>query len=94
MKFKVDVECTPEEARQFIGLPDVAPMQEAMMQQMQKQMMDNVKGLDPETMMKTWMTPSIQGWSDMQKTFWAQMGLTSPGASPGEEGEAPKKAKT
>ncbi len=89
MKFKVDVECTPEEARTFIGLPDVAPMQEAMMKEMQKQMMDNIKGLDPETMMQTWMTPSIQGWSEMQKIFWGQMGLKSPEAP----AAAPEKAK-
>lgn len=89
MKFKVDVECTPEEARKFVGLPDVAPMQEAMMKELQKQMMENVKSLDPETMMQNWMTPSIQGWSEMQKIFWAQMGLTPPEAND----EAPKKAK-
>ncbi len=85
MKFTVDVECTPEEARKFIGLPDVAPMQEAMMKELQKQMMDNIKSLDAEAMMKTWMNPTLQGWSEMQKIFWAQMGLTPPGA------EAPKK---
>lgn len=85
MKFTVDVECTPEEARKFIGLPDVAPMQEAMMKELQKQMMDNIKSLDAEAMMKTWMNPTLQGWSEMQKIFWAQMGLTPPGT------EAPKK---
>ncbi|HBR68936.1 MAG TPA: hypothetical protein DEA55_06130 [Rhodospirillaceae bacterium] len=80
MKFTVDVDCTPEEARRFIGLPDVAPLQEAMMKELQKQMMDNIKSLDAESMMKTWMNPTIQGWSEMQKIFWAQMGLTPPGA--------------
>ncbi|WP_420846806.1 DUF6489 family protein [Microvirga tunisiensis] len=28
MKITMDVECTPEEARAFLGLPDVKPMQE------------------------------------------------------------------
>ena len=31
MKVTVEVECTPEEARQFLGLPDVVPMQQAAM---------------------------------------------------------------
>ena len=31
MKVTVNVECTPEEARTFLGLPDVQPMQEAVM---------------------------------------------------------------
>ena len=26
MKITVDVDCTPEEARAFLGLPDVKPM--------------------------------------------------------------------
>ena len=28
MKFTVNVECTPEEARRFVGLPDVTPLNE------------------------------------------------------------------
>ncbi len=27
MKFRVEVDCTPVEARQFVGLPNVEPMQ-------------------------------------------------------------------
>ena len=29
MKFTVDVDCTPEEARRFLGLPDLSPVHEA-----------------------------------------------------------------
>ena len=35
MKITVDIDCTPEEARHFFGLPDVKPMQDALMQQIQ-----------------------------------------------------------
>src|SRR6516164_5311770 len=31
MKFKIDIDCTPEEARAFLGLPDVKPLQEALL---------------------------------------------------------------
>ena len=31
MKVTIDVDCTPEEARAFLGLPDVQPLQEEMM---------------------------------------------------------------
>lgn len=34
MKITIDVDCTPDEARRFLGLPDVAPMQEALMAQL------------------------------------------------------------
>jgi hypothetical protein len=30
MKFTVNVECSPEEARRFMGLPDVTPINEAL----------------------------------------------------------------
>lgn len=82
MKLKFDIECTPEEARAFFGLPDVAPMQEAMMKEVEKKMKENINSLDPETFVKTWMPATIQGWSDMQKMFWGQMGL-----NPGDQGE-------
>ena len=30
MKITVNVDCTPDEARHFFGLPDVKPMQDAL----------------------------------------------------------------
>ena len=29
MKITIEIDCTPDEARQFVGLPDVKPMQAA-----------------------------------------------------------------
>jgi hypothetical protein len=73
MKITVDVDCTPEEARAFFGLPDVRPMQEALMKQLQDQMSASLNAMDPETMMRTWMPAGIQGFEHMQKMFWSQM---------------------
>ncbi len=75
MKINFDIECTPEEARHFFGLPDVAPLQEKMMQEIEDRMLESIRSLDPETMVKTWMPATIQGWGEMQKMFWAQMGM-------------------
>ncbi len=75
MKVTFDVECTPEEARKFLGLPDVAPMQESMMKELEKQLGDNMRSLDPETMLKTWLPATMQGWGEVQKMFWNQMGV-------------------
>lgn len=82
MKFSVNVECTPEEARAFMGLPDVQPMQEAMMKDLQDRLRANMAAMDPETIMKTWLPASLQGAEQMQKMFWSQMqqgftGMTS-----------------
>lgn len=74
MKMNFDIECTPEEARKFLGLPDIVPMQDAIMKQLQQRLSDNIKQLDPETLVKTWMPVTIQNWTDMQRAFWGQMG--------------------
>ena len=34
MKFTVDVDCTPEEARSFLGLPDMKPIHDVYVQAM------------------------------------------------------------
>jgi uncharacterized protein DUF6489 len=56
MKVNVEIDCTPLEARQFIGLPDVAPMQIAVMDKLQQQMMANIDKASPEALMQSWFT--------------------------------------
>ncbi|NMM45007.1 hypothetical protein HH303_11000 [Rhodospirillaceae bacterium KN72] len=73
MKIHLDIDCTPDEARRFLGLPDVAPMQEALMKQVQERMEANLKALEPEALFQTWLPASIQGMEQLQKLFWSQM---------------------
>ena len=73
MKFKLDIECTPQEARTFFGLPDVEKMQDTLMKEIQAKMMDNISGIDPENMMKTWMPSGMKGFDQMQNMFWSSM---------------------
>lgn len=74
MKITVDIDCTPEEARTFLGLPDVKPMQEAMMNQIQERMTASLSAMEPETILKTWLPAGVQGMEQLQKMFWAQFG--------------------
>ena len=55
MKITVDVDCTPAEARQFMGLPDVQPMQKAAMAEIERRMMSELERFSPEALMKAWM---------------------------------------
>lgn len=73
MKVTINIDCTPEEARTFLGLPDVQPMQEALMRQMQEQMSTNLRAMDPETMLNTWLPMGLQGFEQFQKLMWSQM---------------------
>lgn len=74
MKISIDIDCTPEEARSFLGLPDVAPMQAALMAQLQERMAANIAAMDPETMLKTWMPLGLQNMEQLQRMFWQHMG--------------------
>jgi hypothetical protein len=40
MKISIDIDCTPEEARQFLGLPDMGPLQDEMKKRMESGMSD------------------------------------------------------
>ena len=74
MKVTINIDCTPEEARAFLGLPDLRPMQDSMMAEVQKRMEQTIKSMDPETMLKTWLPASLEGLEQLQKMFWGQMG--------------------
>lgn len=81
MKLKFDIECTPEEARTFLGLPDVVPMQERLMKDLEDRLQENMQNLTPEEMVKTWMPAGMAGMAEMQKMFWGQMGVNMPNKS-------------
>jgi hypothetical protein len=55
MKVTVNVDCTPLEARQFMGLPDVEPMQKAAMAQIEKRMLAELERYTPEALFKAWL---------------------------------------
>ena len=71
MKVTIDVDCTPEEARAFLGLPDIAPLQEDMMAHIRSQMAAAADAMNPEQMMKTLFPAGTDGLADMQKQFWS-----------------------
>lgn len=74
MKIKLDVDCTPEEMRAFFGLPDVRPMQEALLKEVQQRLAANLQAMDPEAMLKTWLPATLKGFEQLQEMFLAQMG--------------------
>lgn len=73
MKVTVDIDCTPEEARAFLGLPDVGPMQQALLKDLEDRMRANLAAMEPEAMLKTWLPASIEGFETLQRAFWQGM---------------------
>jgi len=87
MKITIDIDCTPQEARTFMGLPEVAPLQDAMMKELEKRLQDGLKSMDPEALMKAWMSGGaagglsggLQGWEEFQRQLWSQMSSVARG---------------
>lgn len=74
MKITVDVDCTPEEARAFLGLPDVKPMQEALLAQMQEQLSASLTAMQPDEMLRTWLPANLKGYEQMMDAFLRMSG--------------------
>jgi len=79
MKVTFNVECSPEEARAFLGLPDVAPMQQALMGELEQRLRDNIAAMTPDHMLQTWLPAGMQNMEQAQKLFWSNIQQTMTG---------------
>ncbi len=76
MKVNVEVECTPAEARAFLGLPDVAPLNDHLVAEMQKRMDANMSAMQPEELMKNWANFGLQAQDQFRQLM--QAAVTTP----------------
>ena len=63
MKVSVDVDCTPEEARRFLGLPDLTPVHQAYVERMQKAVTEGVTSESFAELARSWGPMSEAGMS-------------------------------
>lgn len=85
MKIKITVDCTPVEARNFLGLPDVTPLHDIYLDKM-KGLMD--KGITPAMVgdvVKSWSTMGDAGMAMAQQLF-GQLGNTLTSGLGGSKG--------
>ena len=83
MKFRGEAECTPAEARAFLGLPDVGPLNEQLVQEVSSRFSQNASLLKPEELVRSWMSFGGQA----QEQFMKMMSV----ASTSGLGAAPKR---
>ncbi|MFQ5971620.1 MAG: DUF6489 family protein [Alphaproteobacteria bacterium] len=74
MKLSIDIDCTPEEARRFLGLADVKAMQDKILKEIEERAIANIAAMDLDALMKTWFPAGFAGWEALQKAFLAQFG--------------------
>jgi hypothetical protein len=68
MKVTVDIDCTPEEARRFMGLPDMAPIHDIYLDKL-KRTID--EGITPDSINQL-----VRSWAPMGETgmqMWRQL---------------------
>jgi hypothetical protein len=86
MKITIDIDCTPQELRAFLGLPHIEPMQDALIAQMQERLAKYLEAMDPEALMKLWLPGGVQGLAQIQERFWNQLmsGIAGAGGGTGK----------
>ena len=67
MKIHFDIDATPSELREFLGLPDIRPLQKEMLEKMREKMLQGVGGFDPQAIMKPFLPPQLQSAEAWQK---------------------------
>jgi hypothetical protein len=54
MKATIEIDCTPDELRATMGLPDVKPLQASLMKDLENRMKDAADRMSPENIIKSW----------------------------------------
>ncbi len=72
MKITIDIECSPEEARRFMGLPDVTGMNEDLVAGMAEKLRETLAAKDGGAMFGEWLSGGLEGMERLQKAFWSQ----------------------
>lgn len=73
MKFKIDIDMSPEELRKVLGLPDVEGFHEDMMNRIREQMDAGVDGYDPLTLFKPYLSSGVGSMEALQKMMLSMM---------------------
>ena len=78
MKVTIEVDCTPQEARASLGLPDVTALNEALISEMQARLKSNMAALQPDELMKNWIAFGGQAQEQFRKLLAAATSAAKP----------------
>jgi hypothetical protein len=78
MKMSVEIDCTPEEARRFLGLPDVSALNDHIVGEMTKRIDANMAMLSPDELVKNWMAFGAGAQEQFRKLMEVGIGAAAP----------------
>jgi hypothetical protein len=79
MNVKIEIDCTPAEARAFLGLPDVEPLNAQLVDELGRRMKSNMAALQPEELMKSWTAFGLQAQDQFQRMMTAAVSSAKSG---------------
>jgi len=79
MQVTINIDCTPLEARQFMGLPDVQPLQKAMMDEIEAKMRAEMENFTVDKIMNTWLSFAPQN-AEWMRSMFSQFASMASGA--------------
>ena len=81
MKVNIELDMTPDEFRKAMGLPDVQPFQEELMNKIREQMEAGVEGYDPLSLYAPFVSQGFDSVTSYQKMMMDLMNSYSQGSS-------------
>ena len=76
MKIDVSVDCTPEEARRFMGLPDMTPIHDLYIEKLRETINDGVSPEYLDRLMRSWAPMGEAGFNAWKQLVDQMTGLT------------------
>ena len=75
MKVTVEIDATPQEMRTMLGLPDIEPMQQEIIEKIREKTLAAIETNDPTQLMKLFMPTNEQfkTMESLQMSFWEAM---------------------
>ncbi len=73
MKATIEIDATPQEMRELLGLPDVQGLQQELIEKVREKMLANIDSNDMTELMKLYvpMPEQLSAMEGLQKTMWA-----------------------
>ena len=82
MKINIEIDCSPMEARKFMGLPDFEPLQMSLLKQIQAQLASALPKMSGDELVKSFVSLGQQGFQEFQNFFAKAAGAARGEARP------------
>jgi len=74
MKIKVEFDITPQELRESLGLPDVQPLHDEVMQKIRDKVIEGVEQYDPMNFLSAYSAEGARTMQGLQQALWGGLG--------------------